>query len=135
MILVTGLDWFLSAVNLYLMVGNLLALWGWAIYIFTQFVMNAFWLWDQEAQKKRTDNAKRSAKYIVLSLIVIDLLFGAIHLLNLDDAADSSNSTVSDFLQKWADSIDNWNYNMKVGDNSNSDYKNTNWWDALNFWE
>jgi len=135
MILVTGLDWLLSAVDLYLLIGNLIAIGFWGLFIFTMFVSNAIWIGDQEAQKRRMDSAKRSAKYIVLSLVVIDIIFGVIHLLDLDNAADSSNSTVSEFLQKWVDNIDSWNYKMRMWENSNTDYKNSNGWDALNFWE
>jgi len=134
-ILASWLDWLLQWINLYIMIGNLVALgWG-AIFIFSMFVLNAVWLWDEQAQKKRVDRSKSSAKYIALSLIIINVLFGAIHLLWLDAAGDSSNSTVSEFLQQWADQIDSWDYNMKLKDATDSDYKNTNWWDNLNFWQ
>jgi len=39
-------------------------------------------------------------KYMVLALIIVDVIFGIIKLLNLDDAADSSNSTVSEYFQE-----------------------------------
>jgi hypothetical protein len=55
-------------------------------------------------------------------------------LLGLDDAADQSNSRVSEFFQEWADAIESWDYNMKLWENSNQNYKNSNWWDPVNFW-
>ncbi len=135
MILATWLDGILQGINLYVLMGNLIALWGWALFIFTMFVLNAAWWGDEQAQKKRTESAKNSMKYMVLALIIVDVIFGIIKLLNLDDAADSSNSTVSEYFQEWADAIDSGNYNMKLGEDSNSDYKNSNGWDSLNFWE
>ena len=134
-ILATGLDGILKWINLYVLVANLIALWWFALFAIWMYTANAIWLGDEQAQKNRSNKVKSALKYTILSLIIADVVFGGIKLLWLDDAADSSNSTISEFFEKWADSIDSWNYKMKIGDDSNSDYKNSNGWDALNFWE
>jgi hypothetical protein len=39
------------------------------------FVLNAAGWGDEQEQKKRTERAKSSAKYIALALIIVDVLF------------------------------------------------------------
>lgn len=126
------MDGFINWIDLLIKVLNYIAIWGWGIYISYQLTLLAFWPWDDQMQKRRKDSAKTSAFYIWLSLVIINVLFWALEQFGFFDMADESKTKVTNFLQKWVDEMESGNYNAPLGGDSDNDYKNSGWWEAIN---
>lgn len=127
-----GFDGVLAGIDLIMIVINVVAICGYWVYAGSMFTLNAIGMWDEQAQKQRMKAVKSSGMYLVLSLIIIAVLFGAMKLFNLDGASDAGRSQLWEFLEDSADNIENGNYNFDISDDDGTGY-GSSYNDSLNY--
>ena len=125
------MDGLINWVDLVFLILNIVAVvWG-SIRLAYLFVMNAIWNGDQNVQKGRIEDVKKTFIYMVASLVVINVVFAALTQFNIFGIGEESTSKVSDYLQQGQEKLDSGDYRWAVGWDDSSDYGN--WiWEAIN---